>query len=169
MQLINIEIKARTSKAEFIRQYLLDHGADFKGVDEQTDTYFNVSNGRLKLREGNIEKNLIFYNRPDQQGPKQSDFQLLAVDDSNSLRYILTSALGVKVTVKKKREIYFIENVKFHLDSLEGLGNFVEIESSNKDHAISVDKLREQCAFYMKELSIADQDLISASYSDMLM
>ena len=169
MSFINIEIKARTSNADSIREYLLDHGAQFKGIDEQTDTYFNVVQGRLKLREGNIEKNLIYYNRPDQEGPKQSDFQLFAVDDANSLRNILTSALGVKVIVKKKREIYFIDNIKFHLDTLEGLGNFVEIEASNKDHQVSVDKLHEQCAHYMKEFGVGEKDLINCSYSDMLL
>ena len=168
MSFINIEIKARTSNADFIREYLISHGAEFRGVDEQTDTYFNVSKGRLKLREGKIENNLIYYNRPDQEGPKQSDFQLFAVNDTNSLREILTAALGIKVTVKKRREIYFIHNVKFHLDTLEELCNFVEIEASNKDQDISADKLREQCSFYMKELHISDQDLISSSYSDML-
>jgi predicted adenylyl cyclase CyaB len=168
MSFINIEIKARTYNADRIRKYLFDHSAEFKGTDEQTDTYFNVSNGRLKLREGNIERNLIYYNRPNQEGPKLSDFQLFAVDDSNSLRSMLTAAIGVKVVVRKKREIYFIENVKFHLDTLEVLGNFIEIEASNKSHEISVDKLREQCSFYMKELDISDQYLINSSYSDLL-
>ena len=169
MSLINIEIKARTANADFIRHYLLNHGADFKGIDEQTDTYFNVSNGRLKLREGNIEKNLIYYNRPNQEGPKQSDFQLFPADDSNSLRHILSAALGIKVTVKKKREIYFIDNIKFHIDSLEGLGNFVEIEASNKNYEIEVAKLHEQCNYYMNEFGIEKSDLINCSYSDMLL
>jgi adenylate cyclase class IV len=55
MPFLNVEIKARCVNADFIRKYLLSENADFKGVDEQTDTYFNVPNGRLKLREGNIE------------------------------------------------------------------------------------------------------------------
>lgn len=169
MSFINIEIKARTSNADFIRKYLLDHGAEFKGIDEQTDTYFNVTQGRLKLREGNIERNLIYYNRPDEDGPKQSDFQLFAVDDTNKLRHILTAALGIKVALKKRREIYFIDNIKFHLDSLEGLGNFLEIEASNKNHRIQVEKLHEQCNFYMKEFGVEEKDLINCSYSDMIL
>ncbi|MFM9910654.1 MAG: hypothetical protein ACKVOW_14975 [Chitinophagaceae bacterium] len=99
MAFINIEIKARTKNAKYIRQYLLDNKADFLGMDEQTDTYFNVPNGRLKLREGNIENNLIFYSRNNQKGPKQSDFNLLPVSQPLVLKEILTIALGKKVVV----------------------------------------------------------------------
>ena len=70
MSFLNVEIKAKCRDAGFIRDYLLSNGAEFKGIDEQTDTYFNVSVGRLKLREGNIENNLIYYERSDQPGPK---------------------------------------------------------------------------------------------------
>ena len=72
---LNVEIKAICNDPSFVRNYLVDHGAIFKGMDEQTDTYFNVKAGRLKLREGNIENNLIFYNRTNQAGPKSSHFQ----------------------------------------------------------------------------------------------
>jgi len=168
MSFINIEIKARTEQQEHIRTYLLANDAIFKGTDIQTDTYFNVPDGRLKLRTGNIENNLIYYRRPDLQGPRQSDFQLVAVQDANALKNMLTTALGIKTTVVKKREIYFIENVKFHLDELEGLGRFVEIEASNKTHPLPVEKLREQCDFYMIAFDIKNEDLITGSYSDMV-
>lgn len=169
MSFINIEIKARTSRAEAIRHYLLANGADYKGTDIQTDSYFNVPNGRLKLREGNIENNLIYYERANQTGPKQSDFRLTKVTDPVNLKAILASAIGIKVVVSKKREIYFIANVKFHIDELEGLGNFVEIEASNKDADIPVEQLHKQCDFYMRELGIQVADLIYHSYSDMLL
>jgi adenylate cyclase, class 2 len=168
MTFINIEIKARTAKADFIRKYLLDHGADFKGTDNQADTYFNVPNGRLKLRHGNIENTLIQYFRPNEHGPKQSDFKLMEVINGEVLKEILTASLGIKVIVKKKREIYFIENIKLHLDTLDGLGNFVEIEASNKNHNLSVEKLHEQCNFYKNVFEINEKDLINISYSDML-
>src|SRR6266536_3596436 len=86
MSFLNVEIKAKCSDAGFIRDYLLSNGAEFKGIDEQTDTYFNVSNGRLKLREGNIENNLIYYKRDDQPGPKNSHFHLVKIVDANSLK-----------------------------------------------------------------------------------
>jgi adenylate cyclase, class 2 len=169
MTFINIEIKARTANADKIRQYLLNRGADFKGIDHQTDTYFNVPNGRLKLRQGNIETNLIWYQRNNQPGPKQSDFLLTPVADTNTLKHTLTNALGIKVAVVKKREIYFIGNVKFHIDELEGLGTFVEIEASNKTEDLPVEKLQEQCEYYRKAFEIQDKDLLQYSYSDMLL
>ena len=91
-------------------------------MDEQTDTYFNVPNGRLKLREGNIENNLIFYERSNQAGPKNSHFHLVKIEDAKGLKEVLAKSMGVKVVVKKKREIYYINNVKFHIDEVPGLG-----------------------------------------------
>ena len=152
-----------------MRRYLLTHGADFKGVDLQTDTYFKVPHGRLKLRQGNIENNLFYYERDNQAGPKNSHLQLVAITDANTVKQILSSSLGVKVVVQKKRGIYFIANVKFHIDEVPGLGNFAEIEASNKYADLPQEKLQEQCDFYMRELKIADEDLISVSYSDLLL
>lgn len=169
MAFINIEIKARTKNAKYIRQYLLDNKADFIGMDEQTDTYFNVPNGRLKLREGIIENNLIFYSRNNQKGPKQSDFNLLPVSQPLLLKEILASALGKKIIVQKNREIYFIGNVKFHIDCIEGLGEFVEIEANNKIKNLSVEDLTAQCDYYMIAFGILTEDLIDISYSDMLL
>ena len=152
-----------------MRNYLLQHGAEYKGTDRQTDTYFNVPNGRLKLREGTIENNLIYYERDNQAGPKNSHFQLVAVPDAAQLKEVLSKSLGIKVTVQKNREIYFIGNVKFHIDDVPGLGQFAEIEASNKYADLPQEKLQEQCDFYMKELQINNEDLISVSYSDMLL
>lgn len=168
MSFINIEIKARTNKTAQIRQFLMENGADHLGLDLQTDTYFNVSAGRLKLRQGNIENSLIFYNREDLSGPKQSDFDLAEIENGDAIRSILTKAIGVRIVIQKNREIFYIENVKFHLDSLEGLGNFVEIEATNKNTTLDVERLREQCSFYMDKFGINQEDLIPVSYSDML-
>ncbi len=169
MGCINIEIKARTARAKEIRHYLLNNRADFKGTDIQTDTYFNVAYGRLKLREGNIENNLIFYDRNNQAGPKQSEFTLLAVEQPTLLKEILLAAIGEKVVVQKIREIYFIGNVKFHIDRIEGLGEFVEIEASNKSADLPVEVLQDQCTFYMRAFDIQENDLIEHSYSDLLL
>jgi adenylate cyclase, class 2 len=169
MSFINIEIKARTTRAEAIRQFLQDEGADFKGIDYQADTYFNVPKGRLKLRQGNIENSLIYYEREDQPGPKASNFNLVQVEDSSALKELLIKSLGIKVVVEKQREIYFIENVKFHIDSLGQLGNFVEIEASNKYRPLSLERLNEQCKYYIKQFAIHDTDMVNISYSDMLL
>lgn len=170
MQYLNIEIKARCSDPAKIRKWLKENMGDFKGTDHQTDTYFNVPNGRLKLREGNIENNLIFYERNNQAGPKQSAFRLVKVEDNTGLKAALTAANGIKVVVEKKREIWFIENVKFHIDEVNGLGAFMEIEAGNKTApGLGADDLNEQCHYYMKEMDIRESDLIEISYSDMLL
>ena len=169
MSYLNVEIKAKCTDTSFIRNYLVKAGADFKGVDEQTDTYFNVSNGRLKLREGNIENNLIFYERSDQSGPKSSHFQLVKIEDANGLKEVLTKSTGIKVVVKKRREIYYIKNVKFHIDEVPGLGSFVEIEAGNILADLSSDQLKEQCNFYISQFGIKKEDMIEISYSDMLL
>lgn len=169
MSFLNVEIKAKINYTATIRQYLLDHNADFRGKDIQIDTYFNVGNGRLKLREGNIENNLIYYNRKNQAGPKNSHFSLLKTDTPELLKEILTKANGVKVVVKKIREIYYIRNVKFHIDEVPGLGSFVEIEAGNKEASLTQQELLKQCEFYIKEFGISKQDLVEISYSDMLL
>jgi predicted adenylyl cyclase CyaB len=91
------------------------------------------------------------------------------VPDAKGLKEVLTKSLGIKIAVEKKREIYFIGNVKFHIDEVEGLGNFAEIEASNLYADISKEKLQRQCEFYLEEFGIREEDLISFSYSDMLL
>ena len=166
---LNIEVKAKCDQPDFIREYLKANNAEFKGTDHQVDTYFNVVKGRLKLREGNIENNLIYYERNDQPGAKESSFQLINVPDAKGLKEVLIKSLGVKVVVEKKREIWFIKNVKFHLDEVSGLGSFAEIEASNLYSNIPKEELQKQCNFYLKEFGINDEDLIAISYSDMLL
>lgn len=169
MPFLNVEIKARCSDPFFARQFLLSNNADFKGLDEQTDTYFDVNNGRLKLREGNIENNLIYYERENKAGPKNSNFRLTKIDDAKGLKESLAAAIGVKVVVQKKREIYFIDNVKFHIDLVPGLGSFIEIEAGNiLTPSLDEDHLRAQCEYYMSELQIEKEDLLEISYSDLL-
>ena len=169
MSHINIEIKARCADPDRIRNILKSNRADYEGTDYQTDTYFHVPRGRLKLRQGPIENSLIFYSRPDRAGPKEAKVNLYHFNDGLSLKDVLTKALDVLVTVRKKREIYFIKNVKFHIDQVENLGAFVEIEAIGTTHHISKEKLRGQCEQYMRLLAIAEEDLIDCSYSDLLM
>jgi adenylate cyclase class 2 len=167
---LNVEIKARVSDPSRIRKYLVDHHASYKGVDLQTDTYFNVRNGRLKLREGNIENNLIFYQRENKEGPKNSNFDLLRVDDQARLKAVLVKSIGIKTVVTKTREIYYMDNVKFHIDRIEGLGDFIEIEAGNLlAPALREADLKKQCEHYISEFRIRPEDLVHHSYSDMLM
>lgn len=167
----NIEIKARCKNPDRIRRLLEENGADFKGTDHQVDMYFKVPNGRLKLRQGNIENALIFYDRPDEAGPKRAYVSLFRTDTVGAaqLHDILICALDVRVVVDKQREIYFIDNVKFHLDAVEGLGRFIEIEAIDASGTIGIQKLQKQCNHYINLFGITDTDLINVSYSDMLL
>lgn len=167
--IINSEIKARCNNHARVRDYLVSRGADFKGIDHQIDTYFNVVKGRLKLREGSIENNLIFYERNDDAGPKQAVITLSAIEQGSSIRVVLEKALGTKVVVDKKREIYFIDNVKFHIDTVKKLGTFIEIEAIDWNGKIGAKKLRTQCEYYANELGIAKKDMVKGSYSDLLL
>ncbi|MFI5128929.1 MAG: class IV adenylate cyclase [Chitinophagales bacterium] len=169
MAFLNVEIKAVCRDPGSIRNYLLTHAAELKGTDEQTDTYFNVARGRLKLREGNIENNLIFYERKNKAGPKNSRFHLVTVEDAKGLKEVLATSVGIKVIVKKRREIYYIRNVKFHIDEVPGLGSFLEIEAGNILADLGEKELKDQCDFYMKEFGVKEVDLIDVSYSDLLL
>lgn len=169
MTQLNIEIKAKTNNQNFVREVLKSLNARFVGVDNQTDTYFNVSSGRLKLREGNIENSLVHYDREDKEGPKQSNVTFYKSSDKTSLKEILTRSLGILIVVDKSREIYFIDNVKFHLDTVKDSGTFVEIEAIDSDGKIKKEKLLEQCNFYLNLFKINREDLISNSYSDMIL
>lgn len=165
----NIEIKAQCDNQARIRAVLQERKARFVGVDHQIDTYFQVPNGRLKLREGTIEHNLIHYDRLDQEGPKGSDVLLYKPLPDAGLKALLTRALGVLVVVDKHRDIYFIDNVKFHLDRVAKLGTFVEIEAIDEDGRIGADRLNAQCQHYLDLFELPPESLIAVSYSDLLM
>jgi predicted adenylyl cyclase CyaB len=169
MPILNIEFKARTTKLDELENLLQEHGPQFIGEDHQIDTYLNVAQGRLKLREGNIENALIHYEREDFAGAKSSCVLLYEHKPDKTLKEILVKTLGVKAIVDKKRKIYFINNVKFHFDSVEGLGTFVEVEAIDKDGSIGKEKLQVQCNEYAAMFGIADEDFCSFSYSDMVL
>lgn len=164
-----IEIKARCENPDQIRDILKNKQADLRGIDHQVDTYFQVTKGRLKLREGNIENHLIHYFRPNQSGPKKSEVLLYKSTPDSGLKEILATSIGILTVVDKKREIYFIDNVKFHIDQVEELGSFLEIEAIDANEGISEARLLEQCEYYMQLFKIDKKDLMTSSYSDMLL
>ncbi|MEN0048196.1 MAG: class IV adenylate cyclase [Bacteroidota bacterium] len=166
---INIEIKASCTNPKRIKELLVAKNADFKGVDHQIDTYYKSPKGRLKLRAGTIENTLIHYERDDQAGPKQSNVVLFKNEANSSLGEVLRKALEILAVVDKKRAIYFIDNVKFHVDEVEDLGSFVEIEAIDSDGSLGIEHLQMQCRRYMDYLGIENQDLIEQSYSDLLL
>ena len=165
----NFEFKAKCLQLHKAEETLLTHNPVFIGEDHQTDTYFNVSTGRMKLREGNIENALIHYERTDSAGAKQSDVLLYKHQPDATLKQVLAKALGIKAIVRKRRKIYFIDNVKFHFDELENLGSFIEVEAIDKDGSIGTDNLKEQCSYYAKLFCLKETDYLAGSYSDMLL
>lgn len=164
-----MEIKAYADNLTSLRNILLDQKAVAKGQIHQVDTYFNCTAGRLKLRENPDGAVLIHYNRESQAGIKQSQVTMVPISNPADMKDILGKALGKKVIVSKKRDIYWIENVKFHLDEVEKLGNFIEIEAIDYEGTIGKEKLYAQCDYYLKLLEIPGQNLIRDSYSDLLM
>jgi len=168
MRRTNVEIKARCRDLQAARDRLAAAGARLEGTDLQTDTYFRVPQGRLKLREGNIENALIFYRRPSQAAPKRSDVLLHPVAGGASLKAALAEALGVRVVVRKRREIYRLDNLKLHVDEVEELGTFVEIEAIDADGQVGVERLTAQCGEWMDRLGVREDDLVDRSYADLL-
>lgn len=166
---INFEFKAKCNHLGRIREILQREGADYKGRDHQIDIYFNVPRGRLKLRKGDIENSLIAYEREDYAGAKQSNVYLVGVELGSNLEQVLTTTLGVKVVVDKQRDIYFIGNVKFHVDEVSGLGSFIEVEAIDLDGLVGRERLQEQCNYYKGLFGIREEDMISQSYSDLLL
>jgi len=169
MKLRNCEFKARAEDIDKLEQKLLDLNPLFRGEDHQTDTYFNVPSGRLKLREGNIENALILYDRPDVADSKQAEIVLYRHAPDKSLKEILTKAFGIKVVVNKTRKIYFIDNVKFHFDQVEKLGTFIEVEAIDEAGEISAGELKGQCDRYFSYFRLKIADYVSKSYSDLIL
>ncbi len=162
-----IEFKARYSDHDRIRTILKNRNARFVGTDHQVDTYFCVPQGRLKLREGNIENSLVFYSRPNDTGPKQSDVTLARTEPDSEIKDVLERALGVLLVVDKRREIYFVDNVKIHLDEVVGLGKFVEVEAIGT--ADETGKLQTQCEEFVRDFGVQPNQFETGSYSDLLL
>lgn len=169
MPITNFEFKAKANNLYILENKLLTLNPKFIGEDHQIDTYFDVAKGRLKLREGNIENALIYYERENTTDAKQSDIALYKHTPDKALKELLTKVHGIKTIVDKRRKIYFIDNVKFHFDLVQQLGTFVEVEAIDTDGSISVEKLQEQCTYYANFLGITAADYIAFSYSDLLL
>ncbi|MCO6461986.1 MAG: class IV adenylate cyclase [Saprospiraceae bacterium] len=169
MNIRNIECKAKVDDLTFCEKRLLLLNPEYKGLDMQVDTYFNVREGRLKLREGNIENALIHYDREDCTGAKESRIILYKYIPDQALKDILVKHLGVKVIVRKRRKIYNIDNVKFHFDEVERLGSFIEIEAIGEADNPDSGRISRQCQFYMEYFNFLPENYLNKSYSDMVM
>jgi len=167
MKLLNFEFKAHLHDEAHVRAALKRLRARFLGTDRQVDTYFKVPAGRLKIREGRIENSLIHYHRTNTGRARRSNVELMLLPRRNSVRAILSGALGVLAVVDKRREIYFVGNVKIHLDRVRGLGTFVEVEAMTRTGDIK--KVRAQAVKFQKLFNISPQDIVPQSYSDLIL
>lgn len=165
---INFEFKARSDNNSKLEEVIKSGPCRYVGSDHQIDTYFKVPNGRLKLREGTIENALIYYNRENTAGMKQSDVVLYQHQPDTALKLILTKSLGIKVVVDKFRKIYFVDNVKIHFDEVKDLGSFVEVEAIDKDGTLGIEKIKSQCESFRNLFNIKKDQFIAESYSDLL-
>ncbi|MBM4109318.1 MAG: class IV adenylate cyclase [Phycisphaerae bacterium] len=124
----NIEFKAELRDLPLARGICAALGAVRVGRFEQTDTYYSVPAGRLKKRECPGEAvEYIRYERPDSAAARPSDFAVFA--EGEFLERFGRSEIPVRAIVRKARELFLIENVRIHLDEVEGLGTFLEFEA----------------------------------------
>src|SRR5690349_1595115 len=164
----NVELKARDPDPARSLERCVALGAEDRGELRQRDTYFAARRGRLKLREqepGGAE--LIAYERPDAAQARESRYRIAPVGEPEALRATLDAALGTTVVVDKRRRLLVWEGVRIHLDRVEGLGAFVELEGvapADSDLA----RETELVARLRAELEIGDEAIEAASYSDLL-
>ena len=137
-------------------------------VIPQEDTFFNCSNGRLKLRVLTPQHGqLVYYHRQDVTGPKHSEYQIFETDNPAGLKVILAEAYGVRGVVSKVRYLYMVGQTRIHLDDVAGLGKFMELEV-----VLQPDQTDEQgqaiAEELMKKLGILEGDLIDSAYMDLM-
>ena len=127
----------------------MELGARLRGLLVQEDVYFNSPKGRLKIRRTNQEPpELILYERGDQIGPKGSDYRRWKLKDPEQMHEVLTSLLGQRGVVRKERTLYILERTRIHLDRVQGLGSFLELEVVLDDPGQSVKGKRRPGTYY---------------------
>ena len=164
----NIEIKARARDFNGIRTRAAALSEALEQVVPQSDTFFFTNHGRLKLRELEREQaQLIYYERADQGGPKRSDYHIFETDDPENLKTTLSLALGIRGTIRKTRYLYLVGQTRVHLDDVEGIGQFMELEvvlnpgqTDEEGQAIAED--------LMSKLGVDQSDLLEGAYIDLI-
>ncbi len=164
----NIELKVKLDDGDQIIQTLEKINAKFGGRLNQIDTYYNCQKGRLKLREINNKVfELIYYERPDKKNSKISNYQIVKIEKQriNFLKEILGKLFGKLVVVKKERKLWIHKNTRIHIDKVEKLGNFLELETVVKN-LNDADKEHKEI---IKLLQLSKFKKIEKSYSDLLL
>jgi homotetrameric cytidine deaminase len=165
----NVELKARDPDPARTLALALEAGAEDRGEIAQRDTYFEGAHGRLKLREQRPgESELIAYRRSDEPLARVSEYSRAPVGDAEALRGALDAAHGTLVVVDKRRRLLLWEGVRIHLDEVEGLGPFLELEAvAPKGSDLSLE--RQKVERLRRELGVNDANLVATGYSDLLL
>jgi homotetrameric cytidine deaminase len=167
---MNVELKARCPDLELAAARCTELGASDEGLLEQRDTFFNPRRGRLKLREhagGTSE--LLAYERDDDPEATDSSYLRVPVPAPGELSEALQAVLGPPlVVVVKRRRLFLLEGVRIHLDTVDGLGTFVEFEAVMPD-AGDLETSRAKVARLRAQLEVADDDLVAVGYADLLL
>jgi len=163
----NVELKAVDPDPQRSLAVCRELGAEDRGVLRQRDTYFRARSGRLKLREEQPGAAvLIQYDRPDAAQARESRYRLARVEDPDDLRASLAAALGTLVVVDKERHLFLWDGVRIHLDTVHGLGSFVELEGVAATES-DLTRERQKVAHLQRELGIGE--VLTDSYSDRLL
>jgi len=164
----NVELKARLRDLAEARKIAAALGARYMGLQEQVDTYFPVATGRLKLRQINgLRAELIWYARPNEPTARTSRYHRAPLSNPETLKTVLTAALGVQTKVQKRREIFLWQNVRIHLDEVVGLGAFLEFEAVLRPDQDETDG-QAQLAQLVQMFHIQPEDLVPVSYGEMI-
>ena len=163
----NVEIKARLSDPEGIRSTQERLSGSPPEVLEQSDTFFSVPRGRLKLRMQGDRSELIYYERPDLTSAKESSYCIFPVERPDLLLEVLAPSIGIRGKVEKRRHLYRVGNTRIHLDEVKGLGGFIELEVV-LDEGENVDDGAAIANRLMEKLGIAREDLVACAYIDLL-
>ena len=164
-----VELKAEVDDHDFLRKKLSALGAEYTGTFQQSDLYFRVPEGRLKLRtvKDNNKAELIYYERESIAGPKSDDAFILRVQEPEDLKKVLKKILAPLIVIEKGREIYQYQGTQIHLDTVKQLGKFIEFERQTSDDLKSIEKDRRILERLMEKLEIDPGNLETLSYSDL--
>jgi adenylate cyclase, class 2 len=161
----NYEIKCKITNSREVKNWIAGFNNFTYSIEKQTDIYYKVNCGRLKLRIINDSKgNLIFYDREEQTGKRVSKYIISETENFKELDSILRKLLRVTIRVHKIREIYVHQNIRVHLDRVKNLGKFIEIEIIYEN----LQKAKYQMEKIISQLNLKEKDFIKKSYSDLL-
>jgi len=161
----NLEIKCRLDNFRFVKNRISEINGIILLREKQIDVYYKVTKGRLKLRIINDERgNLIFYERKEKTSKRISNYLISETKSFKELDEILRSQFEVLAIVHKERDIYLDNNIRIHLDTVKGLGKFLEVEVIYKN----IIRARKQMKQLIAALGLNEKNFIKASYSDML-